>query len=169
MTDPADIVRAATIGRRAPIGRIRYAAERISAVLDRGADPAVNLLAVRTILDGVADELDAAPEFPLPIRADGTHYYVSTYCVDGQHAACRLTCKCCSQPCQCATCKHPAVAGPATGREDVPLAREATPEEAARMLANLAQSGVETPGCDCGHDGMGASWHRDGCYWRAAL
>lgn len=64
MTIPDDIVRAATIGRRAPIGRIRYAAERISAVLDRGADPAVNLLAVRTILEGVADELDAAPEFP---------------------------------------------------------------------------------------------------------
>lgn len=71
MTDPADIVRAATIGRRAPIGRIRYAAERISAVLDRGADPAVNLLAVRTILEGVADELEAAP-LPAPATRDLT-------------------------------------------------------------------------------------------------
>lgn len=68
MTDPADIVRAATIGRRAPIGRIRYAAERLSAVLERGADPTVNLLAVRTILEGVADELEGDD----PLRTPAT-------------------------------------------------------------------------------------------------
>lgn len=30
----------------------------------------------------------------------------------------------------------------------------------------LAQSGVDTPGCNCGHEGMGVSWHRDDCPWR---
>lgn len=30
----------------------------------------------------------------------------------------------------------------------------------------LAQSGVHTPGCDCGHNGMGISWHSDDCGWR---
>ncbi|MEU0160165.1 hypothetical protein ABZ154_15325 [Streptomyces sp. NPDC006261] len=31
----------------------------------------------------------------------------------------------------------------------------------------LAQSGVSTPGCDCGHDGMGAAWHLKACTWLA--
>lgn len=33
----------------------------------------------------------------------------------------------------------------------------------------LAQFGVDTPGCDCGHDGMGASWHGDDCPWRCSV
>lgn len=33
----------------------------------------------------------------------------------------------------------------------------------------LAQSGVDTPGCDCGHDGMGISWHGDDCPWRCGI
>lgn len=28
-----------------------------------------------------------------------------------------------------------------------------------------AQSGIDTPGCDCGHDGMGPGWHGPGCDW----
>ena len=40
-----------------------------------------------------------------------------------------------------------------------------TPAEETR----LAQSGVDTPGCDCGHDGMGVSWHGDDCPWRCGL
>ncbi len=32
--------------------------------------------------------------------------------------------------------------------------------------SRLAQSGIHTPGCDCGHDGMGVSWHGDDCGWR---
>jgi hypothetical protein len=28
------------------------------------------------------------------------HYY-STYCIHGQHADCRLTCKVCASPCRC--------------------------------------------------------------------
>lgn len=51
-------------------------------------------------------ELTANPAFPLPVRPDGTHFYVSTYCVHSDHAACRLTCLCCGQPCQCAGCEH---------------------------------------------------------------
>jgi hypothetical protein len=35
--------------------------------------------------------------------------------------------------------------------------------------ARLAQSGIDTPGCDCGHDGMGVSWHSDDCPWRRAV
>lgn len=31
-----------------------------------------------------------------------------------------------------------------------------------------AQSG-STPGCDCGHDGMGVSWHGDDCLWRRSV
>lgn len=33
----------------------------------------------------------------------------------------------------------------------------------------LAQSGVDTPGCDCGHDGMGIGWHGDDCPWRRSV
>ncbi|MDX3835626.1 hypothetical protein [Streptomyces europaeiscabiei] len=34
---------------------------------------------------------------------------------------------------------------------------------------HLAQDGVHTPGCDCGHDGMGVSWHADECPWRRSV
>jgi hypothetical protein len=33
----------------------------------------------------------------------------------------------------------------------------------------LAQYGVDTPGCDCDHDGMGVSWHGDDCPWRCSI
>jgi hypothetical protein len=58
-------------------------------------------------------------EAQLPIRPDGTHHYVSTYCVHGDHAACRRVCKSCPAECQC-DCGHPApapVAGVATSEE----------------------------------------------------
>jgi hypothetical protein len=32
-----------------------------------------------------------------------------------------------------------------------------------------AESGVDTPGCDCGHDGMGPKWHAKACAWTATL
>lgn len=32
----------------------------------------------------------------------------------------------------------------------------------------LAQSGVDTPGCDCGHNGMGLKWHGTDCPYRRA-
>lgn len=30
----------------------------------------------------------------------------------------------------------------------------------------LEQNGVKTPGCDCGHEGMGITWHAQTCAWR---
>lgn len=60
------------------------------------------------------------------------------------------------------------VAGPATQVSDAPPVREMTEAEAAVILPRLAQSGVDTPGCDCGHDGMGAAWHGGDCAWRVA-
>lgn len=35
--------------------------------------------------------------------------------------------------------------------------------------ARLAQDGIHTPGCTCGHTGMGVSWHADDCLWRRAV
>jgi hypothetical protein len=35
--------------------------------------------------------------------------------------------------------------------------------------ARLAQDGIDTPGCDCGHTGMGVSWHADDCAWRSGV
>ncbi|MFD9248480.1 hypothetical protein [Streptomyces bottropensis] len=35
--------------------------------------------------------------------------------------------------------------------------------------ARLAQTGIDTPGCDCGHTGMGVTWHRDHCTWRRSV
>jgi hypothetical protein len=29
------------------------------------------------------------------------------------------------------------------------------------------QSGATTPGCDCGHEGMGERWHARDCVWRS--
>jgi hypothetical protein len=37
----------------------------------------------------------------------------------------------------------------------------------AKVEAELVESGVETPGCDCGHDGMGVRWHDTACMWRS--
>lgn len=34
--------------------------------------------------------------------------------------------------------------------------------------ARHATEGIDTPGCDCGHDGMGAGWHVS-CAWVAGL
>lgn len=43
---------------------------------------------------------------PASIRPDGSHHYVSTYCLHGNHGACRLTCKSCPAECAC-DCGHP--------------------------------------------------------------
>lgn len=32
---------------------------------------------------------------------DGTHYYVSTGCLHGEHLACRMCCEVCGAPCGC--------------------------------------------------------------------
>jgi hypothetical protein len=58
------IIRAARLGRRQPAGQLRYAAERLVAVLERGDEVAPNLLAVVGILEAVADQLQG----PSPLR-----------------------------------------------------------------------------------------------------
>jgi hypothetical protein len=50
---------------------------------------------------------------------------------------------------------------------DVPPARGMTDAEAAVILPKVATEGIDTEGCDCGHQGMGVSWHRDYCEWRS--
>ncbi|MFG3046294.1 hypothetical protein ACGFZR_15360 [Streptomyces sp. NPDC048241] len=32
-----------------------------------------------------------------------------------------------------------------------------------------AESGIDTPGCDCGHEGMGPKWHGRDCSWLATM
>lgn len=51
------------------------------------------------------------------------------------------------------------------GTRDLAIPAPLTPNEEAR----LAQDGVDTPGCDCGHTGMGVSWHGDDCPWRRGV
>jgi hypothetical protein len=34
---------------------------------------------------------------------------------------------------------------------------------------DMRETGVDTPGCDCGHDGMAFGWHLQGCHWREAM
>jgi hypothetical protein len=34
---------------------------------------------------------------------------------------------------------------------------------------DMRETGVDTPGCDCGHDGMALGWHLQGCAWRDAM
>lgn len=40
---------------------------------------------------------------------------------------------------------------------------EMTEAQTAWVDWTMAQSGVATPGCSCGHDGMGVSWHASTC------
>lgn len=50
--------------------------------------------------------------------------------------------------------------------DDPPPAREMSAAETERLDAETATSGVDTPGCDCGHDGLGLRWHARDCAWR---
>lgn len=43
---------------------------------------------------------------------DGEHRYLSTYCVHRDCPNCRVTCKCCGEPCIC-SCHRQAEAGTA--------------------------------------------------------
>lgn len=70
------------------------------------------------------DAEQAQPEFPLPVRPDGSHHYVSTACTHGDHERCWRVCKFCPAECAC-DCGHP-VASPATP-EATPLPTQATP------------------------------------------
>lgn len=44
-----------------------------------------------------------------------------------------------------------------------------TPRESRDFTRLLAQSGIDTPGCDCGHEEMGVKWHARDCAWRSGL
>ncbi|MFE0472562.1 hypothetical protein ACFW2V_13205 [Streptomyces sp. NPDC058947] len=46
---------------------------------------------------------------------------------------------------------------------------EKAPEIIAAARELMAQSGVDTPGCDCGHEGMGPAWHLKACMWLKTL
>lgn len=77
----------------------------------------------------------------------------------------------------CPGCAHDdALAAPEPDPQPVPdgfleqiAAVQVRDDEAAlaKVQADLAESGVDTPGCDCGHDGMGARWHARDCWWRS--
>lgn len=47
----------------------------------------------------------------------------------------------------------------------VPIELVDSVEESDWPGPDMRQSGVSTPGCDCGHEGMAASWHLDTCRW----
>lgn len=49
------------------------------------------------------------------------------------------------------------------------MERRAAEAQAAEHPTLYAQTGIDTPGCDCGHDGMGMRWHREPCAWLAGL
>jgi hypothetical protein len=42
---------------------------------------------------------------------------------------------------------------------------DADSELGRRMARDGAHSGIDTPDCDCGHQGMGRVWHASGCDW----
>lgn len=54
-------------------------------------------------------------------------------------------------------------------RATTELRRLADEAQSAECPNLYAQEGVTTPGCDCGHHGMGMRWHRQECSWMAGL
>jgi hypothetical protein len=68
------------------------------------------------------------------------------------------------------------IQAPRSDAEIIEAAREiglVEPEKAPQIVAAarefLAESGVNTPGCDCGHEGMGPAWHLKSCAWLRTL
>lgn len=47
--------------------------------------------------------------------------------------------------------------------DDVEIVEMTGPEELWHEWAGTMASGIATPGCDCGHDGLGVSWHMRLC------
>jgi len=56
---------------RTPAARLRYLVEQLSSVRAPGSAGQTRLIAARMVLEQVAEELEAAPESPLPVRPDG--------------------------------------------------------------------------------------------------
>jgi hypothetical protein len=121
---------------RTPASKLRYVLEQLGGVHAQDSAGQTRLIGAQMVLEQLAEELEAAPEFPLPIRPDGTHAYVSTYCVHGDHAACRRVCKSCPAECQC-DCGHPAPSPSAVSRVAVTVTAP-TPDDANRWARGVA-------------------------------
>lgn len=67
------------------------------------------------------------------MSAEGDHVYLSTYCLHGEHLACRIVCKLCAAPCVCAC------------HDDDPRFTQAAHQRALRGRAILVKP-VETTG-----------------------
>lgn len=65
---------------------------------------------------------------------------------------------------RCSCGRRPGPAEPAEPDAPDQHAARLTPEEIARH----DETGWDTDGCDCGHDGMGPGWHASDCTWRGA-
>jgi hypothetical protein len=37
------------------------------------------------------------------------------------------------------------------------------------FFIDMRQEGVNTRGCNCGHEDMGRGWHLQGCFWRCMV
>lgn len=101
---------------------------------DRDAQHIRAMRAGFTSIPALLDELDQARTDNARLREelrltllhrnpDGTHGYTSTYCVHGDHDACRLTCKTCVSPCACP--KHQDNTLPCVGATDTDWAGDA--------------------------------------------
>lgn len=86
----------------------------------------------------------AAPE--VAMMKIGLHDYLSTACLHGNHAECRVVCKFCSAECRC-DCGH---TGSGEVRGNTPISqecgREPSSAEVARTASPSPDSSVAAPG-----------------------
>lgn len=61
---------------------------------------------------------------------------------------------------------NPATLPAQSRRPDLTIRLGKATEETFRI--HLAQFGIDTPGCDCGHNEMGVEWHATDCQWRTS-
>lgn len=93
---------------RAILAAVDWTAE--AAAEAAGAVPAAG---VALAVDAAAGQLPRQDRHAIEaqIRAvvcpDGTHHYLSTYCVDGNHPDCRLSCMQCKSQCLCSCHSRP--------------------------------------------------------------
>lgn len=50
-------------------------------------------------------------------------------------------------------------------KETAAIVYSTDPVKQKQMELHSAQSGIDTPGCSCNHNGMGAGWHGSECDW----
>lgn len=61
---------------------------------------------------------------------------------------------------------NPATLPAQSRRPDLTIRLGKATDETFRI--HLAQFGIDTPGCDCGHNEMGVEWHATDCQWRTS-